>query len=59
MTQEMFDMIISTLQNWFCGAKLKLNTSKTQFMKIKLEEESSCLLITFLTFWKIKKLRFD
>ena len=34
MTQETFDLIISTLQKWFCGAKLKLNTSKREFMKV-------------------------
>ena len=34
VTQEMFDLIISTLQKWFCGAKLKLNPSKTEFMKL-------------------------
>ena len=33
MTQN-FDLIISTLQKWFYGAKLKLNTSKTEFMKV-------------------------
>ena len=33
MTQK-FDLIISTLQKWFCGAKLKFNTSKTEFMKV-------------------------
>ena len=34
MTQEKFDLIISTLQKWFCGAKLKVKTSKTEFMKV-------------------------
>ena len=34
VTQEKFDLIISTLKKWFCGVKLKLNTSKTEFMKI-------------------------
>ena len=34
VTQVKFDQIISTLRKWFCGAKLKLNTIKTEFMKV-------------------------
>ena len=34
VTLEKFDLIFSTLQKWFCGAKLKLNTSKTEFIKV-------------------------
>ena len=33
MTQK-FDLTISTLQKWFCSTELKLNTSKTVFMKV-------------------------
>ena len=33
VTQK-FDLIISTLEKWFCSTKLKLNTSKTEFMKV-------------------------
>ena len=34
MTQEQFDLIINTLQKWFRGAQMKLNTSKTEFNKV-------------------------
>ena len=34
VSQEKFDLIISTLQKWFCGAKLKFNISKTEFMDV-------------------------
>ena len=34
VTEEKFDLIIGTLQKRFWGAKLKLNTSKTEFMKV-------------------------
>ena len=34
VTQETFDLIISTLQKWFCGTQLKLNTSKREFIKV-------------------------
>ena len=35
VTQEVFDSKFSTLQKRFNGAKLRLNTKKTEFMSIK------------------------
>ena len=34
LNQEKFDLIFWSLQKWFCGAKLKLNISETEFMKV-------------------------
>ena len=33
LTQEKFDLIISTLQKQICGAKSKLKTRKKEYMK--------------------------
>ena len=50
VTQEKFFFIFSTIQNWFCGAKLKLNLSKSEFIKVKLKEVSSLFIDNFSNF---------
>ena len=43
VTREKFDLIISTLQKWFCDTKPKLNTSKTEFVKVVQNNSSNDL----------------
>ena len=35
INQEAFDLILTTLQKWFSGAKLRLNSNKTEYMLVE------------------------
>ena len=59
MNQGAFDLTITTLQKWFSGAKLRLNSNKTEYMFVSRKNSLNCILnfqrmpifLTMLVYW--------
>ena len=42
INQRAFDLILTTLQKWFSGAKLRLNSNKTEYMFVSRKNSLNC-----------------
>ena len=42
INQGAFDLILTTLQKWFSGAKLRLNSNKTEYMFVSRKNSLNC-----------------